>query len=95
MTYGNKQRIVITNRPAQCIAITNAPPQEIGIQSNMQIVIGGEVYNGSYAVTPRTEAQVLPTKDRIMVEDVTVKAIPYYETGNTQGGNTAYIGSEI
>ena len=66
-------------------------------ESALKIVVSDahEHYAGDYTVIPQTEAQVLPTKDRIMVDNVTVKAIPYYETDNTQGGSTVYIGSEI
>ena len=95
MTDHKTQRIVITNRPMQCISVSNASPQEISIQSNMQVVIGGEVYSGSYDITPKVEAQTLPTRDKVMVDDITIQAIPYYETGNAQGGNTVYIGSDI
>ena len=58
-------------------------------------VIGGEVYAGAYDVTPRTASQTLQTKDKLLLDDVTVSSIPYYETSNTAGGKTAYIGSDV
>lgn len=89
------QRIAITGMAAQKLGVANAPPQEIGIQSNMRVVIGGEIYKGSYDITPRVTAQTVPTRDKIMIDDITVQAIPYYETGNEQGGETVYIGGSI
>lgn len=48
-------------------------------------------YCGDYEVTPKTSAQTMPTKDKLMLDDVKVKAIPYYETSNAFG-TTVYIG---
>lgn len=51
-------------------------------------------YQGDYEVTPRTDEQSLPTKSKYMLDDVTVKAIPYYETHNDYG-TTVYIAETI
>lgn len=52
------------------------------------------LYQGAYTVTPKDEAQTLPTKNTAMADDVTVKEIPYYEVSN-QTGSTVYIGKEL
>lgn len=54
--------------------------------------VGGEAYNGEYTVTPRVEAQTLPTKEKVMLEDVTIRAIPYAEVTNNSNGKTVTIG---
>lgn len=54
-----------------------------------------EYYEGAYQVTPRVNTQVLPTAQKLMADDVTVKAIPYYETSNLSDGETVYIGTEV
>lgn len=56
--------------------------------------VGGqaEVYEGDYEVIPKVTAQSLPTKEKYMIDDVTVKEIPFFETSNNSGGNTVYIG---
>lgn len=59
------------------------------------INIGGKPYDGDYVVTPRVSEQKLETKGAIMNDDVTVKAIPFFNVGNQSGGRTAYIGSEV
>ena len=59
---------------------------------------GGEaipVYEGAYEITPRVNGPVvLPTKDKRMNDDVTVKKIPQYEVSNEAGGKTFIVGDE-
>ena len=58
-------------------------------------VIKGKLYEGDYVVIPKADAAtVLPTRDRLMQDDVTVQKIPYYETANPTG-DTVYIASEV
>ena len=59
------------------------------------IIVQGERlpnYEGSYEITPRVVEQMLETKDKSMIDDVTVNAIPYVEVSNVGGGFTATIG---
>lgn len=49
-------------------------------------------YDGDYIVVPQVTEQVLPTKEKVMVNDLTVKEIPTYEVSNEAGGNTFIIG---
>ena len=52
-------------------------------------------YIGSYVVTPRVDEQVLPTAQKMMAEDLTIKEIPFFNVSNNSGGSTVYIGKEI
>ena len=52
-------------------------------------------YDGDYIVTPKVIEQMLPTKDKRMIDDVTVLKIPYYETINVAGGNTVFIANSL
>lgn len=52
----------------------------------------GEIYDGPYEVTPSGNFILLPTADRILVDDVLVHPIPYTEVSNEQGGITVTIG---
>lgn len=53
-------------------------------------------YDGEYEVTPSTENEViLKTSNKLMLADVQVKKIPYYDVTNSTGGSTVYIGSEV
>ena len=52
-------------------------------------------YDGDYIVIPKTSEQVLQTAQKVMLENIVVKEVPYYETSNTAGGNTVYIASTL
>lgn len=54
-----------------------------------------EAYDGPYVVTPAIDSQVLSTAQKRMTDNMTVKAIPYFQTSNPQMGETVYIGSEV
>lgn len=45
---------------------------------SLQVIITGdsEYYDGEYQVTPDTEAQTLATSNKLMRENITVRAIP-------------------
>lgn len=49
-------------------------------------------YEGKYEIAPSTGTQVLPTRNRIMTEDIMIKEIPYQEVTNKSGGQTVTIG---
>lgn len=49
-------------------------------------------YEGSYSIKPLpNRAQVLGTKNKMMLDDLTVLEIPYWEVSNTSG-KTVIIG---
>lgn len=70
---------------------------EISISATVRYPIDVRVptYDGDYQVVPKSIEQVLSTKDKKMTDDVTVKAIPYFETSNEEDGVTIFIGSEV
>lgn len=51
-------------------------------------------YDGEYTVEPDWHDQTLETKDKIMVDDMTVKTIHMWEFDNDAGGVTCVIGPE-
>ena len=77
------------------IPITGKLKIEDVVFGKIQISGNLSIYNGNYTVTPSVEEQTLKTANKKMLEDVTVKKIPFYETSNLSGGNTVYIGSEV
>ncbi len=54
-----------------------------------------ETYIGDYTVTPKVEQQSLNTIDKLMTDDVIIKAIPYYKVSNIYNGETIIIGENI
>lgn len=64
-----------------------------GLEIDSQIVIvSGAQYEGSYSVTPRLDAVVLPTAGLVMRDDLTVEEIPVSRVTNPQDGLTVIIG---
>jgi hypothetical protein len=49
-------------------------------------------FDGPYEVTPRFYEQKLETKEKLMIDDVTVEVIPAHEVTNPAGGLTVTIG---
>lgn len=57
--------------------------------------VGTGTYDGDYTAVSKVEGDYyLPTKDKLLNSDITVKKIPYYETSNLSDGITVYIGDE-
>ena len=77
------------------ISITGKLKTEDVVFGKIQLSGNLSIYNGDYTVTPSVEEQTLKTANKKMLEDVTVKKIPFYETSNLSGGNTVYIGNEV
>lgn len=57
------------------------------------IIAEGTPYDGDYEVVPTTFEQILPTKTKIMEEDVNIHSIPYHDISNKSGGRTISIAS--
>lgn len=51
-------------------------------------------YQGSYEIDPTKSRQILPTKDKLMRQDMIVLGIYYYEVTNVKGGKTVTIGRD-
>ena len=51
-----------------------------------------DIYDGAYTITPRVYGQMLPTKDKLMIDDVKVKVIPLSKVMNLSNGYTVTIG---
>ena len=55
----------------------------------------GETYQGDTTVIPKARVDIiLPTRDTVVREDITVKQVPFFATSNEAGGNTIYIAKE-
>ena len=78
----------------------------IGVIGNQRSITGviatqiihddrAEEYDGTYIVMPEFYQQTLDTANKIMADDVTVKAIEVQRVSNDSGGKTIYIGGTI
>lgn len=70
----------------------------VGVSLGNSIVkeyVNAPAYTGEYVVTPLAHEQtVLETSGKRMVDDVTVREVPYYEVSNLTG-KTVYIADTI
>jgi hypothetical protein len=75
----------------------NAKRLDATIKDYQQVTVykDADPYTGSYEVTPKVEAQTMPTAQKLMAQDVTIKAIPIYNVSNNSGGSTVYIAKEV
>ena len=71
-------------------------PEIISVEMDSSIqIINSQTYEGDYVVTPKAhEETILATEGLVMLDDVTVKKITYFETSNLSG-KTVYIASEV
>ena len=77
------------------IGVPNALALKVGNASIS--TIQGEEYTGETTVTPRAfQKQVLPTRDKVVRSDITVKEVPYFKVdAPVGGGKTVYIARRI
>ena len=70
------------------------PTLEFTIQAAFVEGVGKD-YTGPYEVTPQFYKDILlPTKDSMPKEDITVLKVPQYEVTNAAGGTTLILGGE-
>lgn len=76
----------------RAVLISNAITRGLTITGTIN-AMSHERYTGSYDVTPEVIPQTLPTKNLVMSNDVSIKAIPSYRVTNAAGGDTFTIGA--
>lgn len=79
--------------PEQLLSATMS--SSVALKGNLYMPIGYVDYAGTYEVIPKITEQILETQDKRMAKNVTIREIPFYEVGNSSGGNTIYIGNEV
>lgn len=89
---------VISQDPVdvQVDAANTMEPVDVQVDAVTRIPAGDvPVYDGPYEAIPKVTAQTLQTAQKFMREDVSVRAIPYFDVSNPAGGNTIYIANEV
>lgn len=54
--------------------------------------VAHDPYTGITDVIPSLERQILPTRNKNLATNITVRSIPFEEVSNEEGGYTATIG---
>lgn len=88
-------RINVSPSPSVTFKFGQTDSPNIAVELGRPVYMGGEPYDGPYEVTPKVSAQTLPTAKKLMLDDVSVRAIPYFDVSNPAGGNTIYIANEV
>ena len=88
-------RLNVSSDPAVTFRFGQTDSPAMAVELGRPVYMGGEPYEGPYDVTPKVTAQTLPTAKKLMREDVSVRAIPYFDVSNPAGGNTIYIANEV
>lgn len=84
--------IFVINTKYQDISITNLNKQKIEVKNDGNIIYNGDPYLGEYIITPKIEKQILETKDKLLIKDCEIEAIPFFRTSNEANGFTVIIG---
>lgn len=88
-------RLNVSSGPAVTFRFGKTDSPTMAVELGRPVYMGGEPYEGPYDVTPKVTAQTLPTAKKLMRDDVSVRAIPYFDVSNQAGGNTIYIANEV
>ena len=88
-------RINVSPSPSVKFRFGQPDSPAMAVELGRPVYMGGEPYDGPYEVTPKVSSQTLPTAKKLMLDDVSVRAIPYFDVSNQAGGNTIYIANEV
>ena len=88
-------RLNVSSGPSVTFRFGQTVSTAMAVELGRPVYLGGEPYEGPYDVTPKVTAQTLKTAQKLMREDVSVRAIPYFDVSNPAGGNTIYIANEV
>ena len=70
----------------------SSPTSTFAITFGSVVGVAGEVYKGDYTVTPAVTDQLLLTKEKMLKDNMTFKAVPKQIVDNPSGGKTVTIG---
>ncbi len=69
-----------------------SPTSTFAITFGSVVGVAAEVYKGDYTVTPAVSDQLLLTKEKMLKDNMTFKAVPKQIVDNPSGGKTVTIG---
>ena len=91
----SKITVRIKSKPKISVFIKASKKLSVNVGSVKFINGDNPIYKGPYIVTPKAHKTTeLYTKNKLLVNDVTILEIPYFEASN-EFGNTVYIGNEV
>lgn len=85
--------LLITSDKEPDIVLECDPPEDLELIDSSSGGTSSEVYDGPYEAEPIfQDDQVLSTKDKLLINNVTIKPIRITTTINPSGGKTVLIG---
>ena len=95
----NRKRVTMRVNGNQRTVTIQTPVQIVGQTVNVSVLPVRDyqvsLFDGQYVVDPLFTEQTLETKDKKMLDDVTINPIYVADTSNLSGGITVYIGGEF
>ena len=87
----------ISKEKAVPVKVTEVSSEyKIGVDTAIVIHGDYDYYHGATTVTPKANSQtILETADKVVLDDIKVLKIPYWETSNISGGYTVFIAGEV
>ena len=84
-------KVIESSQQLLSIETDKTYPVDVDCMTNT-VILGTDIYDGNYTVTPKDKDQSLPTKGKTMNNDVLILKVPRYDTRNTSNGTTVVIG---
>jgi hypothetical protein len=85
-------KLKATITPKNSLKATIIPRKVLRARITIAKYISAPTYSGPYEVIPKPVDQILNTSNKLLVDNINVKSIPYSEVTNPQGGKTVTIG---
>lgn len=85
-------KLCLSVQPESCKLLAQSDEYSLSAIAAEVVSVGGDPYAGEYEVDPDFTGHTLPTKNKLLLENVVVKPIEVASVSNTSGGKTVYIG---
>lgn len=85
-------KLCLSVQPEACELLARSDEYSLSAIAAEIVPVGGDPYAGEYEVDPDFTGHTLPTKNKLLLENVVVNPIEVTSVSNTAGGKTVYIG---
>lgn len=85
-------KLCLSVQPEACELLARSDEYSLSAIAAEVVPVGGDPYAGEYEVDPNFTGHTLPTKNKLLLENVVVNPIEVTSVSNTAGGKTVYIG---
>ena len=79
------KKLSVLGQPQAKLTVYSPTQVSFSSSSYIKTIDGHDEYEGAYVVIPSTDDQILDTNNKVMTQDLTVEAIPTWQTSNEYG----------